>query len=233
MEDRKPKTEENGADGYTSWAAVAGYFDGEGCVDIYPLVYVLHWVLSFSDNWTEQLEQVQRFLIARGISVGRPRRNGKTAWMFEVAEISSMKLMATEMLRSGGIYKKRRELQLLLDYYDDKVTGNQVIEGFNSEVRRGIRTGKLRDPNMPFGHRDGYARGRYASRYEQRSLNPTQTKELIEEYLASSITGKALAIKFDVSVATVSRMLKLAGVDTKTKRMTKVVPDLPSGDLTL
>jgi hypothetical protein len=233
VEDGKQTTEEKDTDGYTSWAAVAGYFDGDGCVDIYPLVYVLHWVLSFSDNWTEQLEQVRRFLIARGISVGKPRRNGKAAWMFEVAEISSMKLMATKMLRSGGIYKKRRELQLLLDYYDDKVTGNQVIEGFNSEVRLGIRTGKLRDPNMPFGHRDGYARGRYASRYEQRTLTSNQTKELIEEYLASSITGKALALKFEISEATVSRMLKLAGVDTKTRRMTKVIPDLHSGNSTL
>src|SRR5271157_5890409 len=221
MEDPKPDTEENEAKGYTSWAAVAGFFDGGGCVDIDSRAYILHWVLSFSDNWIEQLEQVRRFLVGRGVSVGKPRRNGKAGWMFEVAEISSMRLMATEMLLSGGIYKKRRELQLLLDYYNDKVTGNQVIEGFNSEVRRGIRTGKIREPNMPFTHRDGYARGRYASRYEQRKLDPTQTKELIEEYLTSSTTGKALALKFGIAETTVSTMLKRAGVDTNMRRMTK------------
>jgi len=174
-------------------------------------------VLSFSDNWKEQLEQIREFLSARGIKVGKVRRNGNAAKVFEVAEIASMRLMASEMLRSGGIFKKRRELELLLDYYEDKITGNEVIEAFNEEVRLGIRTGKIREPDVPYTHTDGFARGRYASRFEQRKLNPAQTKELLAEYLATKVTGKYLAQKYEISRATVSTMLKRAGIDSKTR----------------
>ena len=174
-------------------------------------------MLSFSDNWKEQLEQIREFLSARGIKVGKVRRNGNAAKVFEVAEIASMRLMASEMLRSGGIFKKRRELELLLDYYEDKITGNEVIEAFNEEVRLGIRTGKIREPDVPYTHTDGFARGRYASRFEQRKLNPAQTKELLAEYLATQVTGKYLAQKYEISRATVSTTLKRAGIDSKTR----------------
>lgn len=204
-------------EGYTSWTAVAGYFDGDGSVDLDARAYTLHWVLSFSDNWLGQIEQIRGFLAKHGIRVGKPRRNGVGGWTCEVKEISSLKTMAMEMLRSGGIYKKKRELQLLVDYYSDRVTGREVLEAFNSEVRLGIRIGKIRNTEMPYTHFEGMARARYASRFEQRTLNMIETRNLVDEYLTKGVTGKSLARKYDVSEATVSRLLKREGVDRKSR----------------
>jgi hypothetical protein len=203
--------------GYKSWAAVAGFFDGDGSVDLTAGAYTLHWVLSFSDNWLEQIEQVRELLSAHGINVRKPRRNGVGGWTCEIKEISSMKAMAVGMLRSGGIYKKKKELQLLIDYYSDKVTGTEVLEAFNAEVRLGIRIGKIRNSGMPYTHSEGLSRARYASRFEQRTLNTIETQNLVNEYTTTNLTGKSLARKYDVSEATVSRILKRSGVDTATR----------------
>ena len=41
--------------------------------------------------------------------------------------------------------KKRRELQGVLDYFQDKLTGDEFVQMMNSEVASGQRTGKLRE----------------------------------------------------------------------------------------
>jgi len=143
--------------------------------------------------------------------------------MFEVREISSMETLARKMIQSGGIYKKRRELQLLVDYYFDKVTGTEVLEAFNEEVRSGIRIGKIRGTDMPYTHSAGFTRARYASRFEQRSLSAVESQNLIGEYISKGVTGKSLARKYDVSESTVSRLLIRAGVSRKTRPPARVV----------
>jgi hypothetical protein len=204
-------------EGYTSWAAVAGFFDGDGSVDVNARAYTLHWVISFSDNWLGQIEQIREFLANHGIRVGKPRKVGVGGWTCEIKEIGSMKTMAIEMLQSGGIFKKRRELQMLVDYYSDKVTGTEVLEAFNSEVRLGIRVGKFRNAEMPYTHSEGLRRARYASRFEQRALNAIETQNLIDEYVTKGVTGKSLARKYDISEATVSRILQRSGIERKSK----------------
>lgn len=198
---------------YTRWAAIAGFFDGDGCVEVNPRVYTIHWVVSFSDNWLEQIEQVRDFLIKHGIKVGKTRRNGIGGWTCRVIEIASLKAMARKMLQSGGIYKKKRELKLLLDYYSNKVSGTEVLEGFNSEVRLGIRTGKIRIAVMPHTYTEGFARARHSFRLNQRVLNEEESRRLADEYRSGWVTGKSLARKFGVSRATVSRILKRMGVN--------------------
>jgi hypothetical protein len=201
--------------GYTSWAAIAGFFDGDGSVDVDPREYTLHWVISISDNWLGQIEQVRKFLLQHGIKVGKPGRVGVGAWMCEVAEISSLIALATSMLASGGTYKKRRELQLLLDYYSDKITGTEVVEAFNEEVRLGRRIGKTKHLDMPYTHSGGFTRGRYASRYEQGVLNSGKSMRLVEDYERGGTTCRKLAQKCDMSVSTVSRILRRAGVECR------------------
>lgn len=204
-------------EGYTSWAAVAGYFDGDGSVNIDLRAYTIHWVIAFSDNWLNQINQISRFLIRHGVKVQRPRKVGTGGWICEVKEIDSLILVAKEMLRSGGIFKKRRELQLLLDYYSDKVTGTEVLEGFNSEVRHGVRIGKIRRTELPYTHSEGLVRARGASRFEQKVLDVVERNLLVEEYLSNAVTGKSLAEKYGVSEATVSRIMKKARINTRTR----------------
>jgi hypothetical protein len=204
-------------EGYTSWAAVAGYFDGDGSVNIDVRAYTIHWVIAFSDNWLGQIEQIREFLIRHGVNVQKPRRVGFGGWMCEVKDIASLMIIAKEMLQSGGIFKKKRELQLLPDYYSDSITGTEVLEGFNSEVLLGVRVGKIRRAEMPYTHSEGLVRARRASNSEQKTLGVVESRQLIEEYLSSNVTGKSLAEKYGVSEATVSRLLKRSGIDTKTR----------------
>jgi hypothetical protein len=140
--------------------------------------------------------------------VGIPRKVGTGAWKFEVSEITSLKKVATGMLRSGGIYKKDSELNLILDYYADRATGKEVVEAFNAEVRNGIRTGRIRCFDVPFTYSEGLFEARHASRYHQTVLSPFERQSLIEEYVKGAVTGKMLAKKYGVPEATVSRLLK-------------------------
>jgi hypothetical protein len=109
-------------------------------------------------------------------------------------------------------------LQLLLDYYSDKITGTDVIEALNEEVRLGKRIGKIKRIDMPYTHSAGYARGRLASRFEQRALSADESQNLVNEYRQNVTTGKAFARKYDISEATVSRLLRRAGIVRRSSR---------------
>src|SRR2546428_12371022 len=82
----------------------------------------------FSDNRIEQVRWVKQLLEGEGVTVGKPRRTGVGAWKIEGAEIESLKKMAARMLTSGGLYKKKKEIKLILDDYCDMVTGEEVSE---------------------------------------------------------------------------------------------------------
>ncbi len=42
-------------------------------------------------------------------------------------------------------FKKAKELKTVINYYEDSITGTQAIIAFNTAVKTGLRTGKLRD----------------------------------------------------------------------------------------
>jgi len=41
-------------------------------------------------------------------------------------------------------YKKKEELEILIDYYEDTITGTEAISAINETVRRRIRLGGIR-----------------------------------------------------------------------------------------
>jgi hypothetical protein len=129
---------------YDNWCAVAGYFDGDGGLGVDVRKHTLHWVVNFVDNWPPQLWQIKLFLEKQGVRVGTLRRAGVGGFKIEVAAIESLKRCAEAMLETRCLFKKRRELEMMLDYFNGRVTGNDVIAFLNEEVRNGIRVGKLR-----------------------------------------------------------------------------------------
>jgi len=52
-------------------------------------------------------------------------------------------------------FKKREELQAILDYFDNKTTGTQLIGMINESVEDGNRTGKIRKVDIPFTRQEG------------------------------------------------------------------------------
>jgi hypothetical protein len=99
-----------------NWCAVAGFFDGDGGIDVEARAYTLHWVLNFVDNWAPQLIQIKRFLESQNVRVGAVRATGTGGHKIEVAEIDSLMKCARMMLAVPCLFKKREELRMMTDY---------------------------------------------------------------------------------------------------------------------
>ena len=82
------------------------------------------------------------FLESQLVKVGKPKNTGMGAWKIKVAEIESLRKMATAMLNCGVLHKKEKEIRLLLDYYENRITGNEVAEALNEEVTKRVRIGR-------------------------------------------------------------------------------------------
>jgi hypothetical protein len=139
---------------YDSWGQVGGYFDGDGTVYInLSSSEVLQFSLIWVDNCREQLGQLRRFLVSRGISAGEVLRRGDGVFTLHIAGARSV-LRAARLLLPN-CFKKNLELSLVIDYYENRISGTEAIEGFNSAVKRAIRAGKIRDLEMPRKYVEG------------------------------------------------------------------------------
>jgi len=220
------------AKGYDNWGAIAGFFDGDGSLDIAARTFTLHWILSFTDNWPPQLAQVKRFLESQGISVGIVRATGTGGYKIQVAGILSLRKCAQAMLSGNNIFKKRRELELLLDYYDGKITGDQVIAAFNEEVRNGIRVGKLRSSNLPYTYFDGiraYNPSRWGKPRVMLSLGDEDRMKVKELYSVTGLTIYQIAKEYGVAPSTIFLIVRGLRRPIKTQR---VLPSPPPNSQT-
>jgi hypothetical protein len=135
-------------DAYNRWAQVSGYFDGDGSVYLNTSSSaVLQFALVWVDNCREQLGQLRWFLMSRGISTGEVLRRGDG--VFTLAIASPRNVLKASKLLLRHCYKKKFELGLVIDYYENKINGSQAIDGFNSSVRMGVRVGKIRSMQLP------------------------------------------------------------------------------------
>jgi hypothetical protein len=139
---------------YDSWGQVGGYFDGDGTVYInISSSEVLQFSLVWVDNCREQLGQLRRFLVSQGISTGEVLRRGDGVFTLHIAGPTNVLSAARFLL--PHCFKKGLELSLVIDYYENRISGTEAIEGFNSAVRRAIRAGKIRDLQMPKRYAEG------------------------------------------------------------------------------
>lgn len=209
---RRASDEHATSPNYDNWCAVAAFFDGDGCVDIEVRKYTLHWVVSFTDNWRPQLLQIKQFLEAQGLDVGAIRPTGMGAVRFQVAAIESLIRFARGVLETRCLFKKREELQIMLAYFDGKVTGDQVIEFLNQEVRDGARVGKLRTTRLPFT----YIVGRRVYKKGCKRIGPSTLAVLTEEekeeirsrYVNQGLTMYQLAPLYEVSPSTIFKTVR-------------------------
>jgi hypothetical protein len=193
--------------GYENWCAVAGYFDGDGGLDVESRKHTLHWVLNFTDNWPPQLLQVKLFMEGQGVKVGTVRRTGVGGFKIEVAAIKSLKRCAEAMLETRCLFKKRAELAIMLRYFSGNVTGNEVIAFLNQEVTGGIRVGKLRMSDLPCTYEEGlriYKKGyRRNGQSPLQALTEGEKEEVRKAYVDCGVTIYQLAPEYGVSPSTI------------------------------
>jgi hypothetical protein len=130
----------NSVDAYTTWEQVAGYFDGDGNVSISDLSnqpYKLSLSLIFTDASIEQVSMLRSFFIKRGIPTSNVLRTTTAAWMIAISRHDSVLSTLKAML--PHLYKKANEAQSVIDYYEGKITGNDIVEVFRKEVEAGRR----------------------------------------------------------------------------------------------
>jgi hypothetical protein len=128
---------------YSSWDQVGGYFDGDGCVHIrMDSPVVLRLSLVWVDNCYEQLQQLRVFLKPKSIAVGSVLRHSKGAYMLQVVSPSAVLATAKELVDICA--KKKKELRIVVNYYESRITGTEALSEFNELVRRKIRLGRIR-----------------------------------------------------------------------------------------
>ncbi len=81
-------------EGYPNWAAVAGYFDGDGNVEEVVGRFVVIIKIGFKDNWDKQLLAVRAFLNRNGVTAGELTKDtwggSISAWQLRVTNLTGI-----------------------------------------------------------------------------------------------------------------------------------------------
>jgi hypothetical protein len=165
---------------YRSWSELAGYFDGDGTVEFSIDSFTIHIRLAFDENWEAHLIGIANFLRVRGIVAGRVRRKESyNSWHIVISNAVGTKRMAKAMM--PHTVKKRRELQAVLDYFEDELTGDEFVQVMNAEVVSGQRTGKLRKQGPHFTHVGGVQESRRIGEAKRRLRRLTPIPQAVIE----------------------------------------------------
>jgi hypothetical protein len=139
---------------YDSWSQVAGYFDGDGTISISDMTnmpYKLSLSLVFVDQSFDQIKTIREFLWRHGIPTSNILRTSKnSAYMVAVSQFDAVKEALGQML--PYLCKKEIEARAALDYYENRITGNQLALVFRQEVEAGRRERHARriEIDVPF-----------------------------------------------------------------------------------
>ena len=129
---------------YHSWLQVAGYFDGDGTIyfsDTSNRPYKLTISLVFVDQSVDQIESVKDFLNRHGVKTSNVlKRSDSNACELAVSQFKCVKKALRHMI--PFLCKKENEARAALDYYEGRITGNQLIAVFKTEVEAGRRERK-------------------------------------------------------------------------------------------
>ena len=200
---------------YRRWEQIGGYFDGDGNVGLEVVKRVLRFKIRFVDTWRPQIEAVSAFLHAQGIkcgSIGKGDKRGlwQAAYRLDVVEISSVIRAARAMLRFT--VKKHLELQVVIDYLEDRITGNDAIKIINQEVKNGRRRGKIRDEELPFTRTEGLRlaqleNARYARAAHAVNVGRDTQESIRNDHEEHKLGHIRLSKKYGYSVSVIRRIL--------------------------
>jgi hypothetical protein len=144
---------------YHSWLQVAGYFDGDGTIyfsDTTNQPYKLSVSLVFVDQSIDQIRSVKDFLNTHGVETSNIlKRSDGEAYELAVSQFKCVKRALKKMI--PFLCKKEAEARAALDYYEGRITGNQLLTVFKAEVEAGRRERHPRKVaiNVPYFRPDG------------------------------------------------------------------------------
>ena len=136
---------------------MAGYFDGDGTIgfsDLSNVPFKLGISLIFTDQSVEQIANIRRFLQRHGIKTSNILKTKVNAHIVVVSRHESVSRTLRSML--PHLAKKQNEGRAVLDYYEGRITGNELISIFQNEVEAGRRERRPHKAiDVPFKYNEG------------------------------------------------------------------------------
>jgi hypothetical protein len=200
---------------YSSWEQIAGYFDGDGNVGLEVVDRVLRFKIRFVDTWKPQIEAVASFLTSEGIRCGNigkgdKRGNWQVAYRLDVVGVQSVLHAAKQMV--NYTVKKRLDLLVLIDYLENRITGNDAIRILNQEVAAGRRRGKPRTEGVPYARSEGLRLSQIENAKKAREAHAVNVSDGIEksirwDHYENKLGHVRLSKKYGYSVSVIRRIL--------------------------
>jgi hypothetical protein len=148
---------------YSTWAQVAGYFDGDGSIVIRKISrgrpFTLNISLELADQSRMQINMIRDFLVFEHIKTGRLAFRSR-AWRLEVGTTEGVLKMLDKMI--PFLCKKVSEARATIGYLNDKITGNEFQGILLREVKAGNRERVGIQVDLPWVRSEGLER---ASKY--------------------------------------------------------------------
>ena len=144
---------------YRSWKQVAGYFDGDGTIatsDTSNQPYKIGLSLVFVNQSIDQIANIRNFLRTHGIRTSNILKTFRnSANIVAISEFRSVKTALRRML--PFLCKKSIEAKAALEYYDGRITGNELMLVIQQEVEAGRRERRMRTViiDVPYTRAEG------------------------------------------------------------------------------
>jgi len=206
---------ENIGRGYSSWRQVSGYFDGDGSVSLEIVRYVLRFRVRFVDTWRPQVVSIRLFLIQHGITptgVNQDNKKDRLApYRVEVGAAGEVLKVAKKML--PFCLKKAEDLRITIDYLEGRITANEAVNRFNEEVRRGRRSGFIRESNVTYTRPEGLRLWQLENARKARAAHAVDVSSDIqnlirEDHNKSGLGFVRLSKKYGYSQSVIKRILR-------------------------
>lgn len=173
----------------------------------------MRWSIDWGDNDREQIAMIRSFLVENGVSVSRIFRKKTNMNEVRIMQIPSQILAAKKLL--PWVFKKESDLRTLLDYLENRITGDEAISTLNQLVLEGTRRGKIRIVNMPYFYLEGleiarlYASGKGVGTRISRGLALTKKEwqEISQERNELGLTLSRIALRHGITKAGVRKIL--------------------------
>lgn len=193
---------------YASWRQVAGYFDGDGTIyfsDTSNQPYKLSLTVIFSEQSLDQIKMLQEFLQRDGIITSKILKTvAGTSYMLAISRFDHVLRAMKELL--PHLFKKANEVAAAIDYYEGRITGNQLQMDFEQEVEAGRRERHPRKVkiDVPFTLPEGAALMKANRRIKLRDafgrfrakVTPEDYASIREEYFRKGIQVPELTKRY-------------------------------------
>ena len=134
----------------------------------------------------------------------------RTAYRIEISSIHDVFRTAKEMMRYS--VKKSHDLEILIDYLEDKITGDEAISRFNDEVRSGRRSGIICISNLPHIRTEGVRMTKQENARRARAAHAvhvdSSTEYLIRKDHSTGMGHYSLSRKYKLSESIIRRVLR-------------------------